>query len=290
MTYALHIATMIALYAIAATGLNLLAGYAGLVSMAHAALLGCGAYCVAVLTLRCGWGLLPSMLGAVAFGAVAGAALAVATRRSRGDYFVLMTLAFQLIAFDLFNNWTDLTGGPLGLAGIPGLRVTEGVLASRAVVASSVWAVALAVAVIASRLVHAPLGRVMLAVREDELLAQALGKDVPGTRVAISAVSAALAALAGAIYASYTRFIDPTSFTITESIFLISVLIVGGAGTVWGPFVGAAALVVLPEGLRFLDLPTAAAANLRQILYGAVLVLMMLVRPRGLVGKYGFER
>ena len=109
-------------------------------------------------------------------------------------------------------------------------------------------------------------------------------------KVTAFAVSAALAASAGSLYASYITYIDPTSFTVMESILIISMVIIGGAGSMWGPLAGAFVLVTLPEALRFVGLPDAVAANLRQIIYGSLLVIMMMFRPRGLVGKYGFNK
>ena len=109
-------------------------------------------------------------------------------------------------------------------------------------------------------------------------------------KVAAFGVSAALAAVAGSLYAHCITYIEPTSFTVMESILIISMVIIGGVGSAWGPLVGAFVLVTLPEVLRFIGLPSAVAANLRQIIYGSLLVIMMMFRPRGLVGKYGFSR
>jgi branched-chain amino acid transport system permease protein len=103
-------------------------------------------------------------------------------------------------------------------------------------------------------------------------------------------VSASLAALAGSLYAHYTTFIDPSSFTLSDSILVISMVILGGAGSFWGPLVGAVIVVAFPEALRFAGFPTSVAASLRQIAFGAALVLVALFRPRGLVGRYGFGR
>jgi branched-chain amino acid transport system permease protein len=140
------------------------------------------------------------------------------------------------------------------------------------------------------RLATSPFGRVLHAIREDELFARAQGKNTLWFKVTAFAVSAALAAMAGSFYAHYITFIDPTSFTVMESIFIISMVIIGGAGSLWGPLVGAFVLVTLPEALRFIGLPSAVAANLRQIIYGSLLVIVMMFRPRGLVGKYGFSK
>ncbi len=143
---------------------------------------------------------------------------------------------------------------------------------------------------IAGRLVGSPFGRVMHAIREDEVVAKSLGKNTLRFKITVFAVSAALAAMAGSLYAHYISYIDPTSFTVMESILVIAMVIIGGAGSLWGPLIGAFVLVMLPEGLRFLGLPSAVAANLRQIIYGSLLVVMMMVRPRGLVGRYAFGR
>ncbi|MBC6952114.1 branched-chain amino acid ABC transporter permease, partial [candidate division KSB1 bacterium] len=115
---------------------------------------------------------------------------------------------------------------------------------------------------------------------------QALGKNVTRYKILVFVMGGALVAIAGALYAHYVTFIDPTSFTILESIFMISIVIVGGAGSLKGSVVGAAVLIVLPEMLRFLGMPNAIAANMRQIIYGALLVVMMIFRPKGLVGEY----
>jgi branched-chain amino acid transport system permease protein len=140
------------------------------------------------------------------------------------------------------------------------------------------------------QIAESPFGRVLRAIREDELFTRALGKNTLWFKVAAFAVSAALAASAGSLYAHYITFIDPTSFTVMESILVISMVIIGGAGSRLGPLMGAVVLVSLPEALRFLGLPSPVAGNTRQLIYGALLVAMMTLRPRGLVGKYGFGR
>jgi branched-chain amino acid transport system permease protein len=122
------------------------------------------------------------------------------------------------------------------------------------------------------------------------VFARAHGKNTLYFKVTAFAVSAALAATAGCIYAHYITYIDPTSFTVMESILIISMVIIGGAGSLWGPLVGAIVLVTLPEALRFVGLPNTVAANLRQMIYGSLLIIMMMFRPRGLVGRYGFDR
>ncbi|MEK7676048.1 MAG: branched-chain amino acid ABC transporter permease [Verrucomicrobiota bacterium] len=140
------------------------------------------------------------------------------------------------------------------------------------------------------RITSSPFGRVLHAIREDDVFAKAHGKNTLYFKVTAFAGSAALAAMAGSLYAHYITYIDPTSFTVMESILIISMVIIGGAGSLWGPLVGAIVLMTLPEALRFIGLPSAVAANLRQIIYGSLLVITMMFRPRGLVGKYGFSK
>ena len=140
------------------------------------------------------------------------------------------------------------------------------------------------------RVVRSPFGRVLKAIREDEVFAQSVGKNVAAYKVLVFVIGAAIAAMAGAIYAYYISFIDPTSFTVMESIFIISIVIIGGAGSLTGPVMGAAVLVTLPELLRFIGLPSSVAANVRQILYGGLLVAFMLWRPHGFLGEYSFQK
>ena len=126
------------------------------------------------------------------------------------------------------------------------------------------------------------------AIREGESFPQSLGKNTFRVKVGVFGVSSALTAIAGSLYAHYASYIDPTSFTIRESVLILTMVILGGAGSVWGPVCGAIVLILLPEVLRFVGLPGTATASLRQVIYGGLLVAMMLVRPTGLVGSYGF--
>lgn len=139
------------------------------------------------------------------------------------------------------------------------------------------------------RIVRSPFGRVLKAIREDEVFAQTAGKNVTSHKVIVFVIGAGMAAVAGVMYAHYVRFIDPTSFTVMESIFILSIVIIGGAGSLWGPVIGAVVLVVLPELLRFIGLPSSVAANLRQIIYGGLLVAFMMWRPQGFLGEYAFQ-
>jgi len=288
--YLLHILILIGIYVILAESLNLIAGYAGLLSIAHAAFYGVGAYVAALLALNYAvppWLTIPAgMLAAAAVGAL----VAWPALRVRDDYFVVATFAFQVIVFSVMNNWVALTGGPLGLPGIPRPDFFGLTVKSHGGFLVLTWLCAAAVVFVCWRLARAPFGRVLRALREDEVFAAALGKDVASFKVRVFAIGAAMAAVGGCLYAYYITFIDPTSFTVMESIFIISIVIVGGAGSLRGAALGAAVLVIMPEALRFLGLPSSVAANLRQIFYGLLLILFMVFRPQGLIGEFGFKR
>lgn len=290
MEYLLHILVLIGIYTILAVSLDLLAGHTGLLSIAHAAFYGLGAYTSALLAVHFGAPFLIGVLAGMAVAVLISFVVSLPSLRLHDDYFVIATFGFQMILFSIFNNWMDLTRGPLGIPGIPQPEIFGWTIQSHIgfVVLSAVFA---AIAyVVVGRLAASPFGRVLRAIREDEVFAESLGKNTLKFKVIAFAVSAALAASAGSLYAHYITYIDPTSFTVMESILVISMVIIGGAGSPWGPLIGAVVLVTLPEALRFIGLPSAVAANLRQIFYGTLLVVMMMVRPRGLVGRYGFGR
>lgn len=288
--YFLHIAILIGIYLILATGLNLIAGYAGLLSIAHAAFYGIGAYTAALMALNLHSPILVNLICAMLLAGMLGAVVGVPSLRIRDDYFVIATFAFQVIVFNVLNNWVSFTGGPMGLPGIPQPVLFGWIVSSHFEFLLLVGCCCVAVLWICHRLVCSPFGRVLKAIREDEVFAQSAGKNVAAYKVLVSVIGAAMAAVAGVLYAHYISFIDPTSFTVMESIFIISIVIIGGAGSLWGPVVGAVVLVTLPELLRFVGLPSAVAANARQILYGAALVACMMWRPQGLVGDYSFQK
>jgi len=290
MEYVLHIAILVGIYLILATGLNLIPPYAGLLSIAHAAFFGIGAYTAALMALNLHSPMVVNLACAVVLAGVTGAVVGGPSLRIRDDYFVVATFAFQVIVFNVLNNWVSFTGGPMGLPGIPQPSLFGWTISSHTAFLLLVGCCCVAVLWICQRIVHSPFGRVLKAIREDEVLAQCAGKNVAAYKVLVFMIGAAMAAVAGVLYAHYISFIDPTSFTVMESIFILSIVIIGGAGSPWGPVIGAVVLVTLPELLRFVGLPSAVAANVRQILYGAALVACMMWRPQGLLGQYTFQK
>lgn len=290
MDYLLHIVIIAAIYTLLAVSLDLLVGHSGLICITHAAFFGIGAYASAVLSTVYQAPVAVGLLAGMCIACAVSLAISLPSLRLHEDYFVLATLAFQIITFSIFNNLTSVTGGPLGIYGIPKPSILGWQIDTHREFALVSIVFAGLLYALVQRLADSPFGRVLHAIREDEVYTKSLGKNTVRFKVTAFAVSAMLAAVSGSIYAHYVSYVDPTSFTVTESILVISMVIVGGAGSPWGPLVGAVVLVALPEVLRFVGLSTSVAADLRQILYGSMLVVMAIARPRGLAGRFGIGR
>lgn len=290
MEYIQHILILIGLYVILSVSLDLVAGYVGILSIAHAAFYGTGAYVAALLALKLQSSFLVNISCALILAGGLGVLVGVPSLRIHDDYFVIGTFAFQVITFGVLNNWVSLTGGPMGLPGIPQPVILGYHVSTHLDFLFLVGVFCGLSLLISRRIVASPFGRVLRAVREDEVLAGATGKNVALSKTLVFIIGASMAGVAGSLYAYYISFIDPTSFTVMESIFIISIVIIGGAGSLWGPVVGSVVLVSLPEILRFIGMPSSIAANVRQILYGALLVIFMMWRPQGFVGEYTFQK
>jgi len=289
MNYLFHILVMINIYIILALSLNLLVGYTGLLSLCHAALYGIGAYITTLLLIHTGLGFLPSLLMAMVGTALISLIVSIPSTRLYGDYFVLATLGFQIIIFAVLYNWISVTRGPYGIPGIPrpaifGLifnSVPAYFLFSGILAGLCAWLLYL--------IKTSPFGRALKTIREDETAAAAFGKNIPRLKNTAFAISAGFAAVSGALFAGYMQYIDPTSFTVMESVLILSILIIGGTGNLKGPVIGAVVMLLLPEILRFLGMPDSIAANMRQIIYGLVLIILLRYKQEGLAGVYRFQ-
>lgn len=288
MEYILQILILIGIYIILSVSLNLIAGYTGMISIAHAAFYGVGAYATALIAIQLHSPFLVNVLCAFIIGGLFGALVSLPSLRMRDDYLVIATFAFQVIVFNILNNWDAFTGGPVGLPSIPKLTLLGFNLSSHIGLLGLVACFCVIVFTLIHRIVNSPFGRVLKAIREDEVLARADGKNVVANKVTVFIIGAGMASMAGSLYAYYIGSVDPTGFTVMESIFIISIVIIGGAGSERGPVLGAIALVLLPELFRFIGLPNSIAANMRQILYGGLLVAFMIWRPSGFLGKFSF--
>ncbi|OFV90007.1 MAG: hypothetical protein A3J75_06930 [Acidobacteria bacterium RBG_16_68_9] len=251
--------------------------------MAHAAFMGIGAYTAALLLTGWGFNFFFTLPVGLAMAGLVGAALAASTLRLRGDYYIIGSFGFQVIMYNVFLNWIDLTKGPFGIRNIPKPQAFGVAFDTPARYAALTLAFLVVSVWVARRVGESPYGKVLRAIREDEAGAASIGKNVRRYKISIFVVSSMLASLGGALYAGLISYVDPFAFTIHESIFLQALVIVGGSGNVFGSVVGAAVLITIPEMLRFLDVPTTVASPIREILYGALMILFLRFRPKGLL-------
>lgn len=289
MEYILHILVITGIYIILTLSLNLVVGYTGLPSLGHAAFSCIGAYTSSLLALN--YGLSPwlgLLIGACA-AALSGIVIGFPSVRLKGDYLALATLGLGVIVYSIAKNWVSITNGPMGLPGIPGFSVFGFQL-------SEIWSYLILVSLcvfltyfVINRVINSPFGRILKGIREDEIATLAMGKNVNRHKILIFIIGAFFAGIAGSLYAHYITFIDPSSFTVMESITILLMVVFGGMGSLSGSFVGALILVIFPELLRFLGMPSSVAAPLRQMIYGLLLVVLMLKRPQGILGRYKFR-
>jgi branched-chain amino acid transport system permease protein len=280
---------MISIYIIFALSLNLEVGYTGLFNFGHVAFFGIGAYTSALLTLH----QVPfalSLPAALIMAGLWGFSLSIPSLRLRGDYFGIATLGFGEIIRMIFQNEVWLTKGPMGLPGIPKpslFFVRFGTLPRYLLL---VLGFAILTFITLRMILQSPFGRVLKAIREDELAAETLGKDVFRFRIKSFVIGSVFAGLAGALWGHYTTFISPGDFTLLETILVLLIVVMGGKGTEWGPVLGGVILIFFQESLRFLRLPsewTRYLAPLQQMIFGGLLVLFMIYRPEGLIRDKG---
>jgi len=280
---------MIGIYIPLALSLNLIVGYGGLLSMCHAAFYGIGAYTTTLLMVNLHVPFYVSLIAGIVLSSVLSILIAYPSLRLKGDYFVLASLGFQIIVFSVLYNWVSLTRGPYGIPGIP--RPTFFGLSL-----DSLWAFLLFTLLFVAislfifyKLYRSQYGLILKCIRDDEMATIAMGKDTTFYKIWAFVIGSAFAAISGALYAVYVSFIDPTSFTLDESMFILTLVMVGGAGNLRGPLTGVVFLIILPEALRFLGLPDTIAPNVRQMIYGALIIFLMRKRPQGIWGEYKWK-
>lgn len=283
MNYLLQLTVYLEIYVLIACSLNLLVGFGGLLQVSHAAYFGIGAYISAILMSDAGSHFAVAAAVAAVMTGIVGALFAIPLLRFRNDEFVMVALAIQIVLQGVFLNAVDLTGGPYGLSGIPGAAPTL------AWIMVLYGGITVGGVVILGILQRSPFGVSLRAIRDEEIAAVSLGIPTRMRKVQAAAIASGLAGLAGTMYACFVSFIDPTSFTVDESIVMLSMVIVGGAGNLRGPILGACTLILLPELLRLFSLPGSIAHNARIAIFGALLIVLMRWRPQGIAGEYRFE-
>ena len=286
MEYLINLAILFCIYGTLALSLNMVVGMAGLLSLAQAAFYGIGAYAAAIGMTELGLGFFSTLLLGMLANGILAFVVGKILSRFQGDYYAIVSAGLSVIVFSVLLNWKDLTNGPLGIFGIPKPEIGSFRLVSNfsyLVLCLAAVALSCGIYVLFDR---SSFGRTLKALREDEQLTRLQGYNTKHFKSIVFVVSAMMSGIAGAMFASYISFIDPSTFQLKEGIFLFTIIIVGGLSSAKGSIVGALILISLPEVLRFIGLPYETAAQLQQIIYGALLVLMMILRPQGLFGQY----
>jgi len=274
--YILGITNLIAIYAIAVLGLNLFIGYAGQISLGHAAFFGLGAYGSAILTSEHGFWPWPTILFVALIVALAAFVVGSAALRLSGHYLAMATLGFNIVVYTVLVQWDRVTGGPSGYAGVPPLSLFGNPVYDDGKLHYVVWSVALICLTLGLNLVRSGVGRGLAALAGDETAAAAFGVDVRRAKIKVFVLSAFYASVAGSLYAHAFSFVSPDTFGIFASVDFVIMVVIGGLGSVWGSLFGAAVITLMPE---FID----AFETYREIIHGLVLVLILIFLPQGLV-------
>jgi branched-chain amino acid transport system permease protein len=296
--FGLAVLNLAGIAAIGAVGLNLVVGYTGVISLGHAAFLGVGAYACAAMGASLHLPFPVWLAGAAALGALLGLAVGPFAARYRGHTVAVVTLALVFVAQHVFRAWGSLTGGHGGRADLPSPHLASVDLGNPGPLTPDqawfwlVWALVVAVVLLVANVVKGRPGRAMLAVRAGDQAAAVMGVDVARTKVAAFALSGALAAVAGALYGSYKHYVGPDEWSLLLSIQYLAIVLIGGAGTLWGPVLGAVFVTGVPRLveqagglLPFLAQGTERGltmAQLNQLLFGVLIVVFVVAEPRGL--------
>ncbi len=296
MDYVAQVLIFVCIFAILAGSFNLLVGYAGLFSLAHASFFGIGAYVTALLTapgsavVETPVNLWLAMVLAVIFAALTGLVIAVPALRVSSDYLVVLSFGFQMVVVGIFLNWTDFTGGEGGVTGVPRPSFFGAPLGNPVTFLGYAVLVTAVCYFLYWRVTATPFGRMLRAIREDGVAAQSLGKDVVRTKILTFCFASATAGVGGILFAQFVRVVDPVSFNLNTSIEILAMLILGGTGNMMGAALGATILVILPEALRFMNIGGSHAEQFRQIAFGLLLIVMLRFRSQGLLPEYWVPR
>ncbi|MHB8772106.1 MAG: ABC transporter permease subunit [Syntrophales bacterium] len=279
--YQTNIMTTALMYVMLGLGLNIVVGLAGLLDLGYVAFYAVGAYSYALLNHHFGLGFWAALPVGALLAALFALALGFPILRLRGDYLAIVTLGFCEITRLVLENWNELSFGPSGIANIarPGLFNLHLSLSEATV---TLYFIALGLCLmtlfVVHRLQHSRVGRAWVALREDEIACEAMGIDKAKTKLTAYALGAAWAGMVGVLFAAKTTFINPASFTFIESAMILSIVVLGGMGSIIGVILGAFLLILTPEYLR-------AFSSYRMLLFGTAMVLMMVFRPQGIVAN-----
>jgi len=273
--YYLSLLIFVGINSLITMGLSMLMGYAGQISLGHAAFFGIGAYSSGVLTTKYSFQPLEAFCAGIFLSAIIAFLVGKPTLRLKGHYMAVATLGFGEILFIVFNELSPLTGGPSGLSGIPPLTLFGHPLEG-ANYLYLVWGLVILLLLFSLNVINSRVGRALRAVHGSELAANAMGVDASRFKVQVFVLSAIYASMAGSLYAHFITFISPSSFSLMFSILLLMMVVVGGTETIWGALLGATLITLLPEYLRGLE-------DFEVLAYGAILMVVLLFMPQGIL-------
>lgn len=280
---------MCEIYVMLALSANMVSGYTGLLSFANAAFYGLGAYITALLMKNEGFNYFLALILAAAFSVITSFILTFLAVRLKKFYFTLASIAFQIVVFSIFYNWENVTGGSYGISEIPRVTILKHALTSSGDYAVLGGVFASATILFFFIFQRTPFVRLLECIRDNELGAITLGKNILYYKLICNAIAAFIIAIAGSLFAVYNNYIDATSFTLNESILIISMILIGGTGNLIGPIFGACFYVITPELIRLIPINSANGASLQMIIYSLILILVVRFRPNGLFGKFKFQ-
>ena len=279
MDYLYILAIIMGIYVILASSFNLIIGYGGMISIAHPAFFAIGAYASALLARDLSWPVILSALAGAAIAFAASLLVSLPALRVSGDYLMIASLGFQLGLIELIKNLA-ITGGSGGLTNIPPLL--GGTLGSGGYAAIVVISAVLVVVLI-RYITRSDYGRAIAGLRDDEQAFATLGRDPMWVKIWVIALGSGIAGYAGALYAHYFRFLTADQFDVLQSAAMLTMVVVGGIRTMWGPVIGAVVLEALPQTITFLNLPPSILGPLQGILFTGLVLVFMFLRPGGLI-------
>ncbi|MBI5602466.1 MAG: branched-chain amino acid ABC transporter permease [Deltaproteobacteria bacterium] len=272
--YYLSVLVFMGINSLVVMGLSLLMGYAGQISLGHAAFYGIGAYCTGVLAAKYGLSIYLAFLSGIFLSIVVAIIIGIPALRLKGHYLAVATLGIGEIVFIFFNELMELTGGPSGLSNIPGVHIGGFQFNSSFRFYYLVWGIVLLALWFSLNLLHSRVGRALRSMHGSEVAANAMGVNLSLYKIQVFVLSAIYASIAGSLYAHFVNFIAPNNFGLMTSILFLMMGVIGGIQNIWGSILGAALLTFLPEYLRVFE-------QYDILVYGAILLAILLFMPEG---------
>ena len=286
--YLIHILILIGIYSILSVSLNLVLGYSGLLNLGQIALFGIGAYTSALLSTN-GVPFVVSFILAGIISAIFGLLLVFATKKLKGDYFALASLGFAFVIYSLLLNLKEITNGPLGITSIPKPTLFGFIIKENFYFLLLVLIICIISIYIINKIVNSGFGKLLSAMRDNELGLKVLGKNTSKLKYKAMLISCFFAGISGSLYAHYIGYIEPNTFYLTELIFILTIVIIGGIASIKGSVISTFLIIAISETSRFLPFPSSIVGPARQIVYSVILLIILIFKPRGLYGRIDLE-